>query len=581
MTAEVSSRKVAMLAFGDREHEYRADIDGLRAVAVGGVIAYHAFPSQVSGGFVGVDVFFVISGFLISGIIFRGLANGSFSFAEFYRRRIRRIIPALLIVLIATWLIAWLILNADDYAALGWHLSAASVFLSNFVLGNEAGYFDRAAEYKPLLHLWSLAVEEQFYLVWPISIYAIWRLRLNPTLSLAVFALLSFSLNILMAGPQPIWDFYSLPTRLWELALGGVLASSASSFDGRSASNAMGVAGFGLILIAIFILKGTANYPGWSALAPTIGTALLVMAGPGSWINRTILSPRPVVFIGLISYPLYLWHWPLLSFARYALLKEPTPFAKADIIALALLLAWISYQFVEKPIRFGLRRNPNWRRLAPVTLVALLCGVGVIGLMTQKEQGFVGRFPDQVRTLANYTYDEQAAYRGGTCILSPPQIERDFALDCLGRANTNDNRPLVLLWGDSHAAHLYPGFARIQRNAGFALAQLTASACPPILDHDVKHIYLDASQVRFCQEINDFVFHKIEELQPQVLVLAAQWWEVPLDDVNKLNLTIKRLKKAGIQHINLVGPVPVWNPSLPKLLLKFYQTSFRSNCPTE
>ena len=169
-------------------------------------------------------------GSLISGIIFRDLASDSFSFAEFYRRRIRRIIPALLIVLIATWLIAWLILDADDYAALGWHLSAASVFLSNFVLGNEAGYFDRAAEYKPLLHLWSLAVEEQFYLIWPVSIYAIWRLRRNSTPILGILALISFSLNITMAGTQPVWDFYSLPTRLWELALGAILASSVSKF---------------------------------------------------------------------------------------------------------------------------------------------------------------------------------------------------------------------------------------------------------------------------------------------------------------------------------------------------------------
>jgi peptidoglycan/LPS O-acetylase OafA/YrhL len=576
---EMSSREVAMLTSGGRKNDYRADIDGLRAVAVGGVIAYHAFPGWVSGGFVGVDVFFVISGFLISGIIFRDLASGSFSFAEFYRRRIRRIIPALLIVLIATWLIAWLILNADDYAVLGWHLSAASVFLSNLVLGNEAGYFDRAAEYKPLLHLWSLAVEEQFYLIWPVSIYAIWRLHRNPTTVIAVIALLSFGLNIVVAEVQPVWGFYSLPTRLWELALGAVLASSTASVRRKNAAHAMGMTGFGLILIAIFTLKGTANYPGWPALAPTIGTALLVMAGPESWINRTILSPRPVVFIGLISYPLYLWHWPLFSFARYALLHEPTPSQKAGIIALAFLLAWVTYQLVEKPIRFGMRRAQSMRRYAPIALVVLLCGVGVVGLMTRKAQGFVERFPDQVRNLANYTYDQQAAYRVGACILSPPQNERDFALDCMGRAITNDNRPLVFLWGDSHAAHLYPGFARIQGSAGFALAQFTASACPPILDHDVKHIYLDINQVRFCQDINDFVFHKIEELQPQVLVLAAQWWEVPLKDLDKFALTIERLKRAGIQHIIVVGPVPVWNPSLPKLLLQFYQTSVPKHLP--
>ena len=568
-----------MLTSGGREHEYRADIDGLRAVAVGGVIAYHAFPGQVSGGFVGVDVFFVISGFLISGIILRDLASGSFSFAEFYRRRIRRIIPALLIVLIATWLIAWLILNADDYAVLGWHLSAASVFLSNFVLGNEAGYFDRAAEYKPLLHIWSLAVEEQFYLIWPVSIYAIWRLRRNPTPILVILALLSFSLNIAMAGTQPVWDFYSLPTRLWELALGAVLTSSVGNFGEKNYAHAMGVAGFGLILISIFTLKGTANYPGWPALVPTIGTALLVAAGPVSWINRTILSPRPVVLIGLISYPLYLWHWPLLSFMRYHLLKEPTPSTKAGIIALAIVLAWATYRFVEKPIRFSMRRTQSMRRYEPITLVVLLCGVGVFGLTTWTAQGFVGRFPNPVRDLANFTYDYNHAYRGGNCLLGTQQNEKNFSTECTGRTSANSNQPLILLWGDSHAAHLYPGLAHIQGNAGFALAQFTASACPPILDHDVKYIYLDVSQVRLCQEVNDFVFRKIEELQPQALVLAAQWWEVSIDDLGKLDLTIRLLKNVGIQHIIVVGPIPVWNPSLPKLLLNFYEASVPKHVP--
>ena len=259
-----------------------------------------------------------------------------------------------------------------------------------------------------------------------------------------------------MVGTQPVWDFYSLPTRLWELALGAVLASSAGNSGGRNAAHAMGVTGFGLILVTIFTLKGTAGYPGWSALAPTIGTAILVMAGPESWINRTILSPRPVVLVGLISYPLYLWHWPLLSFARYHLLQEPSPSIKGGIIALAFLLAWMTYRFVERPIRFGVRGNQNWRRFAPITLVVLLCGVGIVGLITQKEQGFVGRFPDQVRNLANYTYDPKAAYRSGACSLSFQQNWHDFASYCIGRATTNDDRPLVFLWGDSHAAHLYP-----------------------------------------------------------------------------------------------------------------------------
>jgi peptidoglycan/LPS O-acetylase OafA/YrhL len=576
---DLLSLEVAMLPPDGRGSDYRPDIDGLRAVAVGGVVAYHAFPGLAPGGFVGVDVFFVISGFLISGIIVRDIETSSFSLAEFYGRRIRRIVPALLIVLTTTWTIAWFILMSDDYAVLGWHLSAASVFLSNLVLGLETGYFDRAVEYKPLLHLWSLAVEEQFYLIWPISIYTIWSLRLYTTPILASIVLLSFGLNVVTVSQQPIWDFYSLPTRLWELALGAVLVSLPAMLASRNARQAIAIIGFGLILVAIFKLKGTVDYPGWSALTPTIGTALLLIAGSDSWINRQILSSRSVVLIGLISYPLYLWHWPLLSFARYALVKEPAPSIKAAIVALAVSMAWITYQFVEKPIRFGLRSNSNWRRFAPIALITLLCCIGAVGLITREERGFTSRFPEPVRYLANYTYDPQKAYRGSRCLLSALQDERDFSSDCTGRASTNGTGPLVFLWGDSHAAHLYPGLARIQSRAGFALAQFTASACPPILDHEVKHIYLDAKQVQFCQEINDLAVHKIEELKPKALVLAAQWWEVSLDDLDKLDPTIARVKKAGIEHIILVGPVPVWNPSLPKLLLKFYETSVPRRVP--
>ena len=199
-------------------------------------------------------------------------------------------------------------------------------------MGYEAGYFDRAAEYTPLLHLWSLAVEEQFYLIWPLSIYAIWRFRLKPTPILAALVLLSFGLNIALFETQPAWDFYSLPTRLWELALGALPASlGIYTVRGTMARNSMSVTGFALVLSAIFMVKVQVGYPGWVAAVPTVGTLLLIVAGPDSWINRRILSLRPVVLIGLISYPLYLWHWPLLSFARIALFEEPRPWAKVGI----------------------------------------------------------------------------------------------------------------------------------------------------------------------------------------------------------------------------------------------------------
>jgi peptidoglycan/LPS O-acetylase OafA/YrhL len=560
---------------------YRADVDGLRALAVGSVVAFHAFPALLPGGFVGVDIFFVISGFLISGIIFSDLERNTFSFGEFYGRRIRRIFPALLCVLIATWVIAWFFFVADDYAVLGWHLSAASVFLSNFVLGTEAGYFDGAAEYKPLLHLWSLAVEEQFYFIWPGLLFAIWRFRLPRTPILAVITLASFGLNIVAAHWQPTWDFYSLPTRLWELALGSLLASSQIKLAGRNIREAIGVVGMGVILVSILYLNGKVSYPGWAALLPTIGAALLILAGPDTWLSQRVFSDRFVVAVGLISYPLYLWHWPLLSFARYALLREPQPLMIVGVIAMSVMLSWVTYQFVEKPIRFGMSERPNWRRAVSPILLCLLCGIGVVGLITRKAEGFNSRFPDPVRFLTSYNYDVRNAYRGSVCSLGHSQTTKDFESICNGRTSQSDTKPIVFLWGDSHAAHLYPGFSQMQAKKKFSIAQFTPDGCPPLLGRNFRHLYASEGEVRWCHEMNEFILQKLTALKPESLVLAAQWWEVPAEDIDQISATIAQAKDAGVKNIIIVGPVPIWNPSLPKLLLKYYETSFPKHLPEQ
>ena len=301
---------------GTTTTSHRDDIDGLRALAVLMVVAYHVAPNVVPGGFVGVDIFFVISGYLISGNILKILERDRFSFLEFYARRCRRIIPALSIVLFGVWLLGWYALLPAEFRALGKHIVGGATFTSNVLLWRESGYFDAAVGSKPLLHLWSLGIEEQFYIVWPAILVVVWRLG-RRGVAFATLALLlgSFALNIGNTQTPPA-TFYLLPTRFWELLLGAALVQAESrsrihTFFPRPDLAAWCAAG--LIVGAAAFLDGHRLYPGWSGLLPTVGAVLLIAVGPAAWLNRVPLSAPPIVLVGLISYPLYLWHWPLLS----------------------------------------------------------------------------------------------------------------------------------------------------------------------------------------------------------------------------------------------------------------------------
>lgn len=286
---------------------YRADIDGLRAIAVLSVIAYHAFPNFVTGGFVGVDIFFVISGYLISIIIFSSIRKGNFGFVDFYIRRINRIFPALILVLITCYVFGWFWLLDDEFKALGKHIASAAVFISNLILWREAGYFDKAAELKPLLHLWSLGIEEQFYLTWPLMLYLAWRRGLNLLRFLIVIAFSSFIINIAMVYSDAVTAFYLPITRFWELLVGCILAychiynvnivniSPFGAFNDRHICNLKAVVGILFIATAVLLLNKGVAYPGWWALLPTIGTALLISSGADTFINRKMLANRGLV----------------------------------------------------------------------------------------------------------------------------------------------------------------------------------------------------------------------------------------------------------------------------------------------
>lgn len=371
-----------------RKNDYRPDIDGLRAIAVLSVVIFHAFPSLAGGGFIGVDIFFVISGFLISKHIREDLSAGTFSIRAFYARRIRRIFPALSVVLFACLATGWIILTPGEYEQLGKHVVAGALFVSNIVLWKESGYFDNAADTKPLLHLWSLGIEEQFYIAWPLLLALFWRYTRHSGRAMLVIMWASLAWSMLVVRHDAVADFYSPLTRFWELALGAVLVPVAAHrpLPGATGRALVSWSGLFLILVAVFTIEKDYAFPGAWALLPTVGAACLIYAGEDAWPNRQVLSHRLLVWIGLISYPLYLWHWPLLSFAR--IMESGTPSAEVRfwLVAASVVLAWMTYRFLERPIRSG----PRSRNTILMLCLAMFL-LGAAGLAVKKLDGFKSR----------------------------------------------------------------------------------------------------------------------------------------------------------------------------------------------
>ncbi|MBI1761769.1 MAG: acyltransferase [Acidobacteria bacterium] len=433
---------------------YRPDIDGLRALAILPVVAYHTASHWAPGGFVGVDIFFVISGYLISSIIFRSLAKGDFSFSEFYTRRVRRIFPALLLVLASCYVLGWFALLPDEYKQLGKHIAAGAGFAQNFVLWQEVGYFDVASGLKPLLHLWSLAIEEQFYLIFPLLVWAAWRGGLNVLTGVILIGLVSFRLSRAGIHTDAIKAFYAPHYRWWELMVGATLAyvqgfqcwpswltrwlhvvafnrvlfktPPAEENRGMWLANVLSFFGLALIFASIFGLDRSMPYPGARALAPVLGACFIILAGPAAWVNRQILSRKIMVWVGLISYPLYLWHWPLLSLARIVESETPSLRIQLTAVGISFLLAYLTWRLIEKPIRVS---NPNWRKT--VTLCVLMLLVGCVGYSCYQKNGLAFRMT---------AFEQQ---------------NKAFTYDSTGMGNPPD--PKVMLLGDSHAQHYVPG----------------------------------------------------------------------------------------------------------------------------
>lgn len=547
---------------------YRPDIDGLRAIAVGSVVAFHAFPEFVPGGFVGVDVFFVISGFLITGIILAALRSGRFSYRHFYARRIRRIFPALSIVLVAVLALGWLSLFADDYAALGRHVASGAAFSSNLLLWHESSYFDVAAERKPLLHLWSLGIEEQFYILWPLLLVWSFRWRRGPLVMTLAIAAISFASSLLIVRVDPVAAFYAPWTRFWELLAGATLACVPMKDRVRlSAPLAtwLGVAGVVALGVAVAMLNSTRVFPGLWALLPVIGTGLLILAGPDTAMNRA-LSTRVLVWIGLISYPLYLWHWPLIVFSRIAAGGTPSVELRVLVVVASILLAAATYRVVELPLRFGPRL-----RFAVPGLCAVLLLVAAAGIGTHAAAGFEERAVIRSDAGNFVEYYERMRKTG---IANAYRSECDFMEwgTAVNRATVNADctaagtRRTFFLWGDSFAQALSLGIREVLPD-GTGLAQVATSGCHAALEH-----YNAPGAGRRCDVANEFALASIERLRPSLVIVAQKQGHAATDWLRLSN----RLQALGAGEMMVVGPAPVWRPTLPIVFAQNYLAAPRA-----
>ncbi len=497
-------------------HKYRCDLDGLRAVAIIPVVLYHAGIPLFSGGYVGVDVFFVISGFLITSLILPEIAQARFSFKDFYARRIRRLFPALFAVALLSCIPAYLLLMPAELEDFGQSLATTTLFSSNFLFFSEAGYFEGPAEQKPLLHTWSLAIEEQYYLIFPALLLLI-RNRLAARFQLWTLLLFgaSLGLSIYSVHYHPTAAFYLLPSRTWELLLGALLAMGVlRSSDSRWLTELCAGLGLVLISIAVFAYKPTTPFPGLAALLPCLGTALLIYSGQGRQTQvGKLLRLGPVVFIGLISYSLYLWHWPVLVFAKHYAIRELHTWEALALVLLATVLAIASWRYIEQPFRGKqgwLTRGQLFKTSAAVMLLAI-----ALGLVFDASEGLKARLSPEVQRIAEFAEDK------------PPERKRcegiapeELTYQQLCRVTNNDALPSFIVWGDSHASMLMRAVRGAASERGLNGLNATTNGCPPLLG--VANVQRDPAGE--CMAYNERVL-KLLHSHPEIdtIILIARW----------------------------------------------------------
>lgn len=504
--------------------KYRADIDGLRAIAVLPVIFFHAGFHFFSGGFVGVDVFFVISGYLITGILLREQSEGRFSIVEFYERRARRILPALFLVMAATVAFSWFWLLPSDFKSLSHSIVATVLYSSNFLFWQTAGYFDTAAELKPLLHTWSLAVEEQFYFIFPLILAALWR-YCRDHIALVIFCLFLISLATaeLTVKSNPNAAFYLLHTRGWELLAGALCAVISSKRDlgsvlGQTCSNIFAALGAALLSFSIFFFSSKHPFPSIYTLVPVVGTVLIILfASNGTVVGRFLQFP-PLVHIGLISYSAYLWHQPLLALARHMHLGEPSEFTMLALCVVTLFLAHLTWKFIETPFRDRSRISKRSIFLYSGVASAIFLVIGVVGHLTN---GLPQRFDPLTVKLQQ---DGVTAFHKQLepCI---SRFRSDPRVASACKIGDTTAKPLFAVVGDSHAGALVQEIDRAASVAGLGGRNLTFKGCPPLLNTKLAAPEIDDFH---CESLRADFFHQLKsgDEVPPILIVHARWTQL-------------------------------------------------------
>ncbi|HEX3943215.1 MAG TPA: acyltransferase family protein [Rhizomicrobium sp.] len=633
----------------NRDRVVRGDIEGLRALAVMSVLLNHAFPKALPGGFVGVDIFFVISGYLIGKHLLQDIEANRFSFIQFYAKRARRIFPALALLLFCIFGAGWFVLSGPEFLNLGKHIAASTLFANNVLLWSETGYFDATALDKPLLHLWSLGIEEQFYLLVP---GLLWLGTSGTTGSIrwvGRFAVLSLIATILLSNFDYPASFYLLHTRFWELAAGvgwaqaelrlfrnashvppdlavpkgdvrelllwsavlglsavvvlgasdqrmmrhpfaddgGLLVaiglavstaclayqllrptcalrliSSVSAARERIASSASAI---GVVLICASIATfSTTEWPGARTLVPVLGAVLFIAATPTAAVNRA-LGSKPFAFIGGISYPLYLWHWPAIVFFKMLVPDSTATEISIPLIA-AFALAWLTKVLIEDPVRFGRLGSIKFPRPTLWPVLSSLAVAALLGSWIANSDGLSSRFPPRLRAIAEWSEENpDINWRVGTCYFYTT-AKADFSSECTPEKRSGV--PRVLLWGDSHAAHLYPGLADMQRNTRFDIVQWTAAGCPPTVEPLTD-------EPPTCRMRRESAWARLRQLDPDIVLLGGGWgryFQLEESESQILKLladTVNRLKVIGIRRIVIFGPGPIYQTTLPNDLFRF------------
>jgi peptidoglycan/LPS O-acetylase OafA/YrhL len=514
----------------NRQPGYRADVDGLRAVAVISVIIFHINPSLLPGGFVGVDVFFVISGYLISGIIFRQLSHANFSCADFYARRVKRIFPALIVVLAVTWACGWLSFLPDEFSLLGKEIVAGATFSLNLSVYEDHQWYFVSGALDPLLHLWSLSVEEQFYILWPLFLLSIWRFERNRFLLMISITFISFTLNIVAVSSDPLASYYLPWNRLWELSSGGLLAYIEKCNRIRTrlilstrlrllnACNLRGVIGASVLTLSFVGLDGSGKtaFPGWWGLLPSIGALLLISAGRQSWINRNLLATRAAVFTGLISYPLYLWHLPLLASAGRMGWKGPA--TSVGAVAVAVLLSVITYKCVELPVR-----SSRAKILVVASLSAMMIACASLGYIT-----LAGIVPGRAHSYPSIEPFTRAGMEDWLPSMYPPDgIPSSFwTLTVEGFLTLGSGPQRVLFIGDSYVQQYYQRISKIltdhPRNPRGAVFAVRASCVPGGVE--LLHHRLPESYVVACREFLQSALNYSRSPVVDRIVIGGSWY---------------------------------------------------------